>query len=92
MKMVVTILWILAIIAGLVLLVFLSVLTYKIYLKRTTAINTFNGVSSLEEITLGNVTMGIYQRDRSSKSRINLFTWWSRRTNIWYIQLTYVRC
>jgi pimeloyl-ACP methyl ester carboxylesterase len=72
-EMSVKILWVLAIVAGLVLFMFLSLLLYKIYFERTTAINTSNGISSLEEITLGDVKQWIFIRGRAQTSPILLF-------------------
>jgi pimeloyl-ACP methyl ester carboxylesterase len=69
----VRILWVLAIVVGLVLLLFLSVLSYKIYFERTTAITTANGISSLEAITLGDVKQWIFIRGTNQSNPVLLF-------------------
>jgi hypothetical protein len=51
-----------SILIGLFLLIFMSLLTYRVYIERTTKIKTTNGISSLEEITLGNVKQWIFFR------------------------------
>jgi pimeloyl-ACP methyl ester carboxylesterase len=72
-SMAVRILWVPAIVAGLVLLLFLSLLSYKIYFKKTTAITTENGISSLEEITLGDVKQWIFIRGTDQSNPVLLF-------------------
>ena len=54
--------WGASISAGLFVLIFVSLLTYRVYLERTTKIVTPNGISSLEQITLGNVKQWIFIR------------------------------
>jgi pimeloyl-ACP methyl ester carboxylesterase len=69
----VRILWVPAIVVGLVLLLFLSILSYKLYFERTTAINTTNGISSLEAITLSDVKQWIFIRGTNQSNPVLLF-------------------
>jgi hypothetical protein len=50
--------WAAYLLAGLLLLGSISLLMYRVYLEKSTKIETPNGISSLEEITLG----GLNQR------------------------------
>ena len=59
--------------AGLLLLIIVSLPTYKIYLKYATRIKTSNGISSLEEITLGGLRQWIFIRGRDQKNPILVF-------------------
>ncbi len=60
--------WGAIILIGLLFLAFTSLLLYRIYLKNSTKIETSNGISSLEEITLGGLKQWIFIRgeDRSN--------------------------
>ena len=59
--------------AGLLLLIFLGLPTYKNYLKYTTSIKTPNGISSLEEIVLGGFKQWIFIRGTDQKNPILIF-------------------
>jgi len=65
--------WAASISAGLFLLLFFSLLTYRAYLERTTRIETVNGVSTLEEIKLGNVNQWIFIRGTDQKNPVLIF-------------------
>ena len=65
--------WVASISAGLFLLIFISLLTYRVYLERTTKIETVNGISSLEEITLGNLKQWIFIRGTDQKNPVLIF-------------------
>jgi len=51
--------WLAFILAGLILLIFICLFTYRAYLKNTTKIKTASGISSLEEIILGEIKQWI---------------------------------
>lgn len=59
--------------AGLLLLIFISLPTYRIYLIYSTRIKTPNGVSSLEEIVLGGFKQWIFIRGKDQKNPILIF-------------------
>jgi pimeloyl-ACP methyl ester carboxylesterase len=65
--------WGVAISAGLFLLLFACLIVYRVYLERTTRIVTSNGISSLEEITLGNVKQWIFIRGTDQKNPVLIF-------------------
>ena len=52
--------WVAYIFAGILLLVFTGLQVYRSYLRNSTKIETPNGISSLEEITLGGVKQWIF--------------------------------
>ncbi len=55
------------------LLCFFSLLLYKIYLRYSTRIETPNGISSLEEITLGDLKQWIFIRGMDQKNPVLIF-------------------
>ncbi|MHA1957509.1 MAG: alpha/beta fold hydrolase [Candidatus Thorarchaeota archaeon] len=59
--------------AGFLLFVFLGILLFRHYLKYTTKIETPNGISSLEEITLGNQKQWIFIRGRDQNNPVLIF-------------------
>lgn len=61
------------ILVGLLLLVFISLPVYKFYLKNSTKIETANGISSLEEITLGGLKQWIFIRGTDQKNPVLVF-------------------
>ncbi len=58
---------------GIILLVFICLLVYRAYLKNITKIKTPNGVSSLEEIMLGNLRQWIFIRGTDKKNPVLIF-------------------
>ncbi|MHA2347336.1 MAG: alpha/beta fold hydrolase, partial [Candidatus Hodarchaeales archaeon] len=60
-------------IIGFLLLLFLSLLLYRIYSRISTRINTSNGISSLEKITLGDLEQWIFIRGTDQTNPILLF-------------------
>ncbi|NVM35451.1 MAG: alpha/beta hydrolase [Candidatus Lokiarchaeota archaeon] len=67
------ILQVIIIIAVILLLLYLGLLLYKIYSKNITKIKTPTGISSLEEITLGDLKQWIFIRSTNQKNPILLF-------------------
>ena len=65
--------WIAAILAGFMLIVFISLQAYRIYLENSTEIKTPNAVSSLEEITLGGLKQWIFIRSTDKSNPIMIF-------------------
>ena len=59
--------------AGLILLVFISIQIYKGYLGYSTVIETPNGISSLEEITLGGIDQWIFIRGTDKNNPVLIF-------------------
>jgi len=59
--------------AGFFSFLFIGFLLYKKYLKYSTKIETANGISSLEEITLGDLKQWIFIRGADRNNRILLF-------------------
>lgn len=72
-KMISKILLILAIVAGFLLTLFLGFLSYRFIFERITAINTPNGISSLESITLGEVKQWIFIRGTNQSNPVLIF-------------------
>lgn len=65
--------WAAYILAGLLLLVPISLIVYRIYLRNSTRIETSNGISSLEEITLGNLEQWIFIRGTDRRNPVLVF-------------------
>ncbi len=64
--------WGAIILIGLLFLAFTSLLLYRIYLKNSTKIETSNGISSLEEITLGGLKQWIFIRGEDRNNPVLL--------------------
>ena len=60
-------------VAGILLLLILILLFYRFYLRYSTKIDTINGISSLEEITLGDLKQWIFIRGTDQKNPIMIF-------------------
>lgn len=58
---------------GLSLIIIISLQVYKAYLKNTTEINTPNGISSLEEIVLGDLKQWIFIRSADQNNPVLIF-------------------
>ena len=65
--------WVAYIFVGLLLLVFTGLQVYRSYLRNSTKIETPNGISSLEEITLGGVKQWIFIRGTDQKNPVLIF-------------------
>ncbi|MHA2402145.1 MAG: alpha/beta fold hydrolase [Candidatus Kariarchaeaceae archaeon] len=63
----------LLIVAGSLLMFFITLLIYKYYLRFSTRITTANGISSLEEIELGGLKQWIFIRGTDQKNPILIF-------------------
>jgi len=60
-------------IAGFFLLLYIGLLLYKSYLRNSTRIETSNGISSLEEITLGDLKQWVFIRGTDQNNPVLLF-------------------
>jgi pimeloyl-ACP methyl ester carboxylesterase len=65
--------WVAYFLEALLLLIFIGLPAYKIYLKNSTRIRTPNGISSLEEITLGGLKQWIFIRGADQRNPILIF-------------------
>ena len=65
--------WVASILVGLLLIVFIGLQVYRTYLRNSTKIETPNGISSLEEITLGGVKQWIFIRGTDQKNPVLIF-------------------
>ena len=65
--------WVAYLLAGVLLLGFLSLLMYRVYLEKSTKIETSSGISSLEEIKLGNLEQWIFIRGTDQKNPVLIF-------------------
>ena len=60
-------------VSGILLLLILILLLYRFYLRYSTKIDTVNGISSLEEITLGSLKQWIFIRGTDQKNPVMIF-------------------
>jgi pimeloyl-ACP methyl ester carboxylesterase len=65
--------WVAIVLVGLLSLVFISRLAYRSYLRSSTQLETPNGISSLEEITLGGLKQWIFIRGADQKNPVLIF-------------------
>lgn len=65
--------WTAFVFGGLIALITICLLVYKTHLRNTTAIETSNGISSLEEITLGGVKQWIFIRGTDQNNPVMIF-------------------
>lgn len=60
-------------VAGFLLLLYIGLLLYKVYLRNSTKIETSNGISSMEEIILGDLRQWIFSRGIDQNNPVLLF-------------------
>lgn len=65
--------WVMYILVSLLSIALISLFLYKSYLKKSTEIKTSNGVSSLEQITLGGLKQWIFIRGEEIKNPVLIF-------------------
>ena len=65
--------WVAYLLAGLLVLGSISFLMYRVYLEKSTKIESPNGISSLEEITLGGLQQWIFIRGEDRNNPILIF-------------------
>ena len=65
--------WVAYIIVGFLFLVFMSLLVYRYYLKNSTKIQTYNGISSLEKKSLGGLEQWIFIRGSDQNNPVLIF-------------------
>jgi pimeloyl-ACP methyl ester carboxylesterase len=65
--------WAASVVVGLILLAFIGLLIYRMILRNSTKIDTANGISSLEKITLGGIEQWIFIRGIDQRNPVLIF-------------------